>query len=45
LRHPDANGMHFGNPFSHLKTEVQPEVVGKAKVLTPTVREAVIAFE
>ena len=38
LRHPDENGMHFGNPFSHTN------YVGVQKVM-PTVREAVIAFE
>ena len=42
LRHPDVNGMHFGNPFSHLEKEVKE---GRAKILTPTVREAVQAFE
>jgi hypothetical protein len=34
--------MHFGNPFSHLEKEVKE---GRAKILTPTVREAVQAFE
>lgn len=38
LRHPDANGMHFGNPFSHSNYR------GVQKVF-PTVKEAVIAYE
>lgn len=38
LRHPDENGMHFGNPFSHTNH------VGVQKVM-PTVKEAVLAFE
>lgn len=38
LRHPDANGMHFGNPFSHNK-----KLTGV--ILTNTVKEAVEAFE
>lgn len=38
LRHPDKNGMHFGNPFSHTNyTGVQ--------VVLPTVKDAVIAYE
>lgn len=41
LRHPDANGMHFGNPFTHLPNEVQR---GRASVLTNNVAEAVEAF-
>lgn len=42
LRHPDANGMHFGNPFTHLEKEVQAK---RASVLLPTVRESSQAFE
>lgn len=38
LRHPDTNGMHFGNPFSHTNYK------GVQKVM-PNVKEAVIAFE
>lgn len=38
LRHPDANGMHFGNPFSHTNYQGVQKVV-------PTVKDAVIAFE
>ena len=38
LRHPDTNGMHFGNPFSHTNYQ------GVQKVM-PSVKEAVIAFE
>lgn len=41
LRHPDENGMHFGNPFSHLKREVES---GKAKILTANVKQAVDLF-
>lgn len=37
LRHPDSNGMHFGNPFSHANYN------GAIKV--GSVKEAVIAFE
>lgn len=40
LRHPDAQGMHFGNPFSHLATGTTT-----AQVKVPTVREAVQDFE
>ena len=40
LRHPDAQGMHFGNPFSHLATGTTT-----AQVKVPTVREAVQYFE
>ena len=42
LRHPDANGMHFGNPFTHLEKEVKE---GRSAVLMPSVRESVAAFE
>lgn len=42
LRHPDANGMHFGNPFTHLESEVK---AGRASVLTKNVRQAVEYFE
>lgn len=38
LRHPDSNGMHFGNPFSHQKYK-------GVQVVVPTVKDAVIAFE
>ena len=38
LRHPDANGMHFGNPFSHTNYQGVQKIV-------PTVKDAVIAFE
>lgn len=38
LRHPDTNGMHFGNPFSHTNYK------GVQKVM-PSVKNAVIAFE
>lgn len=38
LRHPDANGMHFDNPFSHTNYKGVQKVV-------PTVKDAVIAFE
>ena len=38
LRHPDQNGMHFGNPFSHTNYR------GVQKVMT-SVKEAVIAYE
>lgn len=38
LRHPDVNGMHFGNPFSHADL---PGV----QLKVPTVKEAVIAYE
>lgn len=38
LRHPDQNGMHFGNPFSHTNYR------GVQKVM-PSVKEAVIAYE
>jgi hypothetical protein len=38
LRHPDENGMHFGNPFSHTN------YAGVQKVM-PTVKDAVLAFE
>ena len=38
LRHPNKDGMHFGNPFSHYK---YPGV----KVVVPTAKEAVIAYE
>jgi hypothetical protein len=37
LRHPDANGMHFGNPFSYTNY--------KGTTNVGTVKEAVIAFE
>lgn len=37
LRHPDANGMHFGNPFSHADY--------KGAIKVGTVKEAVIAYE
>ena len=42
LRHPDANGMHFGNPFTHLESEVRS---GRASILTKNVQEAVQNFE
>lgn len=42
LRHPDANGMHFGNPFTHLESEVRS---GRASVSTKNVQEAVQNFE
>lgn len=38
LRHPNANGMHFGNPFSHT------DYPGVRKIF-PTVKEATIAYE
>lgn len=38
LRHPNKEGMHFGNPFSHKNYE------GVKKVM-PTVKDAVTAFE
>lgn len=38
LRHPDANGMHFGNPFSHTSYS------GVQKIM-PSVKDAVTAFE
>lgn len=41
LRHPDQNGMHFGNPFSPLKREVES---GRAKILTANVKQAVDLF-
>ena len=31
LRHPDANGMHFGNPFSHTNYSGVKKVVGSVK--------------
>jgi hypothetical protein len=34
--------MHFGNPFTHLESEVK---AGRASVLTKNVKDAVIAFE
>lgn len=37
LRHPDANGMHFGNPFS-------PNNKSAASVYVPTIKDSVIAF-
>ena len=37
LRHPDANGMHFGNPFS-------PNVKSSASVYVPSIKDSVIAF-
>lgn len=37
LRHPDTNGMHFGNPFSHTN---YPGTINVGSV-----KEAVIAFE
>ena len=37
LRHPDTNGMHFGNPFSHANY--------KGAIKVGTVKEAVIAYE
>lgn len=38
LRHPDKNGMHFGNPFSHTNYN------GVQKVVS-SVKEAAIAYE
>lgn len=38
LRHPDENGMHFGNPFSHSK-------YSNVQIVVPTVKQAVINFE
>lgn len=37
LRHPDANGMHFGNPFS-------PNVKSSASIYVPSIKDSVIAF-
>lgn len=37
LRHPDANGMHFGNPFS-------PNVKSSASIHVPSIKDSVIAF-
>lgn len=37
LRHPDANGMHFGNPFS-------PNVKSSAAIHVPSIKDSVIAF-
>lgn len=38
LRHPDKNGMHFGNPFAHRDA-------GGVRKVMPSAREAVIAYE
>lgn len=38
LRHPDSNGMHFGNPFSHSNYR-------GVQVVVPTVKEATEAFK
>lgn len=38
LRHPDKNGMHFGNPFAHRDA-------GGVRKVMPNAREAVIAYE
>ena len=38
LRHPDANGMHFGNPFS-------PNPYSRATVNVPTIKDSVEYFK
>jgi hypothetical protein len=42
MRHPDKNGMHFGNPFTHLLDEVKN---GNASVYVADVKHAVDAFK
>ena len=42
MRHPDKNGMHFGNPFTPLLDEVKD---GKASVYVADVKHAVDAFK